>query len=381
MRVAIDVRTVTEARSGVGNYVLNLLAGLRRVAPEHEFFLVGQEHNLKLLAQDQPARLCHQARLSHESHPWGDLWEHLWLPRVLRQNSVQVMHGPATLIPLSRDGFASVATIHDLVAFLYPQTIPTKYALYMTWLLKRVVKSARRIISVSQCTKDDLVRVLDVDPERIAVIHEAAQPGFRPIGDQAALEAVRRRHGITKPFFFHVGNIEPRKNLVGLLKAFISLGARLKGQAQLVIGGQEGWLTRRLHQQIGRLDLGPEVIFTGYLPQEDLPLLMTAACAFVFPSLYEGCGLPALEAMSCGTPLITSNLSSLPEIAGEAALLVEPTSPEDIAQAMWRVFEDLGLRQDLCRRGLEQAARFSWDQAARQTMRVYLEAHQERTGR
>ena len=378
MRVAIDVRTVTEARSGVGNYVLNLLAGLRRVAPQHEFFLVGQERNLEVLGRSNG--LCHRALLSHESHPWGDLWEHLWLPRVLKRHGVQVMHGPATLIPLGRDGFASVATIHDLVAFLYPETIPQKYALYMTWLLKRVVKRAMRIISVSQCTKDDLVRVLGVPPERIAVIHEAAQPGFQPIADQEALQRARRRYGISKPFFYHVGNIEPRKNLVRLLKAFLSLRHRFKGQVQMVISGQEGWLTRRLHGDIGRLDLGQDVIFTGYLPQEDLPLLMNAALAFVFPSLYEGFGLPALEAMSCGTPLITSNLSSLPEIVGPAALLVEPTQVEDIAQAMWRVFEDAGLRQRMSRLGLEQAARFSWQQTARQTMEVYLEAHRERTG-
>ncbi|MFH1033862.1 MAG: glycosyltransferase family 1 protein [Pseudomonadota bacterium] len=381
MRVAIDVRTVTQARSGVGNYVLNLLEALRQVAPEHEFFLVGQGRNLEILRQGLPAAPGHRAWLSHESHPWGDLWEHLWLPRVLKRNDVQVMHGPATLIPLIRDGYASVATIHDLVAFLYPETVPKKYALYMTWLIKRVVKRAQRIISVSQCTKDDLVRVLGVAPERIAVIHEAAQPGFKPIDDQAALDEVRRRYGISKPFFYHVGNVEPRKNLLGLLKAFLLLRGQLKGRAQLVISGQKGWLTGPLYWAMGRMSLGEDVIFTGYMPQEDLPLMMNAALGFVFPSLYEGFGLPALEAMSCGTPLITSNLSSLPEIVGEAALLVEPTDEEAIAQAMWRLFEDAELRQRLSALGIDQAARFSWQQAARQTMQVYLDAHREVAGR
>ncbi len=381
MRVAIDVRTVTQARSGVGNYVLNLLAGLRQVAPEHEFFLVGQRRNLEILGQGQPPGLRHQARLSHESHPWGDLWEHLWLPRVLGRHGVQVMHGPATLIPLAGDGYACVATIHDLVAFLYPETIPKKYALYMTWLMRRVVQRAQRIISVSQCTKDDLVRVLGVPSERIAVIHEAAQPGFRPLEDQAALARVRRRYGIDKPFFYHVGNVEPRKNLPRLLKAFLLLRQRLAGRAQLVISGQKGWLTGQLHGAMSKLDLDEDVIFTGYMPQEDLPLMMNAALAFVFPSLYEGFGLPALEAMSCGTPLITSNLSSLPEIVGDAALLVEPRDEKQIAEAMWRVFEDAGLRQRLKLAGMERAARFSWPEAARQTMAVYLDAHREAGGR
>lgn len=381
MRVAIDVRTVTAMRSGIGNYVLNLMRGLRRVAPEDEFLMLGRDQNLTLLAEAVRPGQTIPTGISHESHPLGDLWEHFWLPRVLRQRGTQVMHGPAVLMPLARDGFASVATIHDLVAFLHPETIPPKYALYMKWLLRRVVRRAERLISVSQSTKDDLVRVLGVDPDKVTVAHLAASPTFRPVRDPAALDAVRRRYGIHKPFFYHVGNVEPRKNLVRLVRAYLELRPRLAGRAQLVISGQKGWLTGPLFKDLAGLNLADDVIFTGFVPQADLPLLMSAARAFVFPSLYEGFGLPALEAMSCGTPLVTSNISSLPEIVGPAALLVEPAEVGDIAQAMWRLFTDDDLHARLSELGLRQAAEFSWDACARQTLAVYRSASKERRKR
>ncbi|MFZ5585766.1 MAG: glycosyltransferase family 4 protein [Thermodesulfobacteriota bacterium] len=381
MRAAIDVRTVTPMRSGIGNYVLNLMRGLRRVAPEDEFLMIGRGPNLALLAEAARPGQTIPTRVSHESHPLGDLWEHCWLPRVLDRAGVQVMHGPAVLLPLGRDGFARVATIHDLVAFLYPETIPRKYALYMRWLLRRVVKRAERLVSVSQSTKDDLVRVLGVDPAKVTVAPLAASPTFRPATDPAALDAVRRRYGIRKPFFYHVGNVEPRKNLVRLVKAYLELRPRLAGRAQLVISGQKGWLTGPLFKELAGLNLADDVIFTGFVPQADLPLLMSAARAFVFPSLYEGFGLPALEAMSCGAPLVTSNISSLPEIAGQAALLVEPTEVGEIAAAMWRLFSDDDLHARLSREGLARAAQFSWDACARQTLAAYRAALKERQAR
>ena len=378
MKIAIDIRTVTPVRSGVGNYVLNLLEALRRVAPQHQYFLIGLNRNLETLGWHTNRDQAYRTVITHESHPLGDVWEHCWLPRVLEKNQVDVLHGPATLIPLRQGGYASVVTVHDLVAFLFPETIPHKYAVYMRWLLTRVVKRADRVISVSYNTKEDLVRILGVDPERITVVHEAAQPQFRPIKDQTKLEQVRRRYGIPGPFIYHVGNIEPRKNLVRLVKAFILARKQLSEPMRLVITGQKGWLTGKLFRSLGSLDLSDHVIFTGYVPHQELPLLMNAARAFVFPSLYEGFGLPVLEAMSCGTPVVTSNISSLPEIVGRAAVLVDPNDVESIADGMVRVLEDQGLRWRLSAEGLVQARRFSWDKAAQETLRVFLQAYLEK---
>jgi glycosyltransferase involved in cell wall biosynthesis len=378
LRIAIDVRTVTPVRSGVGNYVLHLLEGLRKVAPEEELFLVAQPVNLSVIKRRLANRLVYRTNISHESHPLGDLWEHMWLPRILHNHRVQIMHGPATLVPLSKGKYSTVVTIHDLVAFLFPHTIPRKYALYMRWLIRRVVQRADRIISVSHNTKNDLVQILEVDPARISVIHEAAQPAFTPIEDEEKLKAVRQRYGIEGPFFYHVGNIEPRKNLARLVKAFMILRSRVGPQINLVITGQKGWLTGKLFRAMEGVDKVEGVIFTGYVPHEDLPLLMNAADVFVFPSLYEGFGLPTLEAMSCGTPVITSNISSLPEIVGKAAVLVDPYSEEDIALGMQKVLEDTAFRQHLAESGLFQSAKFSWEKAAAQTMGVYRQVFKER---
>ncbi len=372
MRVAIDVRTVTPVRSGVGNYVLHLLRGLYRVAPEEDFFLLGQAQNLAVIGGELAPHLFYNTPLSHENHPLGDIWEHFWLPRVLRQNRVEVLHGPATLVPLcGRSSYATVVTIHDLVAFLFPETIPRKYAMYMRWLLARVVRRAQRIISVSENTKRDLVDILGVDPAKVSVVYEAAHPGFRPIADRALLAATARRYGLSGPFIYHVGNIEPRKNLVRLIKAYLILRETTGHRVQLAITGQKGWLTGRLFKSLGGIDVHDDVISTGYVPHEDLPLLMNAAEAFVFPSLYEGFGLPVLEAMSCGTPVVTSDISSLPEIVGRSAVLVDPYREEAIAEGIRRVLEDTALRERLKREGIERAGLFSWERAARETLTVY----------
>ena len=263
MKIAIDVRTVTPVRSGVGNYVLHLFNGLREVAPSDEFFLVGQQENLDVIDPAYPENHTHITSISHENHPLGDAWEHFWLPRVLKQNQVGLFHGPATLIPLNRGPYGTVVTIHDLVAFLFPDTIPKKYAYYMRWLIKRVVEKADRIISVSDNTKHDLVDVLGVDPNRISVVYEAAQPMFKPVEDPKVLEEVTRRYGIEGPFFYHVGNIEPRKNLVRLIRSYLQLRDKLGSQVKLVISGQKGWLTGQLYRGFSGLDLDDDVIFTG----------------------------------------------------------------------------------------------------------------------
>jgi glycosyltransferase involved in cell wall biosynthesis len=381
LKIGIDTRTVTPIRSGVGNYVLNLLEGLRWVAPQQEFFLLGQKKNLETIGWNLPSGMFHTSPLSHESHPWGDLWEHFLLPQTLQRAGVDVFHGPATLIPLAGSGFARVVTIHDLVAFLFSDTIPKKYALYMRWLIRQVVQKADRIISVSEHTKQDLIDVLKVDPAKVTVVYEAAPPGFQPIRDRTKHAWVRRRYNLKGPFLYHVGNIEPRKNLVRLVKAFLLMRQRSKLDVQLVITGQKGWLTSMLFRELDYLQLGDEVVFTGYVPRTDLPLLMNAAEAFVFPSLYEGFGLPALEAMSCGTPVVTSNISSLPEVVGEAAVLVDPERVESIARGMEAVLIDSDLRELLAKEGLAQARRFSWERAARETLEVYRRVYEEKRRR
>jgi len=371
MKIAIDVRTVLPNRSGVGNYVLNLIQNLRQVDPEPIYYFLAQKKNLFLLgnlAREQNPLLT---IFSHENHPLSDFWEHFILPVRLKRMGINVFHGPASLIPFRKDHCGLIVTIHDLVAFLFPETIPLKYGAYMRYLLRQAVKKADKIIAVSHHTKKDLIQILKVPSEKIVVIHEAPSPIFCPYDKKEAQARLKQQYGITKKFIYHLGNIEPRKNLIVLLEAFTRVCQDLGNEYQLVVSGQRGWLTRSLSHFLKNYPAQDQVLFTGYVPIEDIPLFMNSAEAFVFPSLYEGFGLPVLEAMSCGTPIISSNRSSIPEIVGSAGILIDPTDIQELADRIIGLLRNPGEKMRLSQLGKEQSARFSWNEAARKTLDVY----------
>jgi len=371
MKIAIDVRTVLPNRSGVGNYVLHLVQNLRQVDPEPIYYFLAQKKNLSLLgnlAREQNPLLT---IFSHENHPLSDFWEHFILPIRLKRMGINVFHGPASLIPFRKNHCGLIVTIHDLVAFLFPETIPLKYGAYMRYLLRQAVKRADMIIAVSYHTKKDLIQILKVPPEKIVVIHEAPSPIFSPCDKKEAQARLKQRYGITKKFIYHLGNIEPRKNLIVLLEAFTRVCQDLGNEYQLVVSGQKGWLTHSLSHFLKNYPAQDQVLFTGYVPMEDIPLFMNGAEVFVFPSLYEGFGLPVLEAMSCGTPVISSNCSSIPEIVGLAGVLIDPTDIQELADSIIGLLRNPEEKMRLSQLGKEQAALFSWDEVARKTLDVY----------
>lgn len=371
MKVAIDVRTVLPNRSGVGNYVLHLIQNLRKVDPDSIYFFLSLKKNLSFLGPLAPEQNPLQTVFSHENHPLGDFWEHFILPIRLMKKGIDVFHGPASLIPFRRDHYQVVVTIHDLVAFLFPETIPLKYGAYMRYLLRQAVKRANKIISVSHHTRQDLIEILKVPSEKIVVIHEAPSPIFRPYDRNKVRTLLKERYGIKKKYIYHLGNIEPRKNLIVLLQAFTRVCQELGTEYQLVVSGQKGWLIRSLSHFLKNYPMRDQVLFTGYVPMEDLPLLMNGAEIFVFPSLYEGFGLPVLEAMSCGTPVISSNRSSIPEIVGSAGVLIDPTDVQELAHRIVYLLRNGEERRRLSLLGKDQAARFSWEEVARKTLDVY----------
>jgi len=371
MKIAIDVRTVLPNRSGVGNYVLNLIQNLRQVDPDPVYYFLAQKKNLSLLgnlAREQNPLLT---IFSHENHPLSDFWEHFILPIRLERMGINVFHGPASLIPFRKDHCGLVVTIHDLVAFLFPETIPLKYGAYMRYLLRQAVKKADKIIAVSYHTKQDLIRILKVPLDKIVVIHEAPSPIFSPYDKKEARARLKQQYGITKKFIYHLGNIEPRKNLIVLLEAFTRVCQDLGNEYQLVVSGQKGWLTRSLSHFLKNYPAQDQVLFTGYVPMEHIPLFMNGAELFIFPSLYEGFGLPVLEAMSCGTPIISSNRSSIPEIVGSAGILVDPTDIQELADRIIGLLRNPEEKRRLSQLGKEQSALFSWHEAARKTLDVY----------
>jgi glycosyltransferase involved in cell wall biosynthesis len=259
--------------------------------------------------------------------------------------------------------------VHDLIFRHLPEHHKLLNRWYLNWALPLYCRRATHIIAISECTREDLIEAYELTPGKISVIGEAADPRFKPqSADRVA--AVRRRYGLPERYLLFVGTIEPRKNLTRLLHAFEVL--RQEGLVDgLVLVGKRGWLYDDFFAELERSPARGAVILPGYVPDEDLPAVYAGARALAFPSLYEGFGLPVLEAMASGTPVTCSGTSSLPEVAGDAAITFDPTSEEGIVHALRRLLGDPDLQQELAQRGLRRAGQFSWDRVASHTEAVY----------
>jgi len=281
-----------------------------------------------------------------------------------------VVHATEHLLaPLGR--IPSVLTIHDVVYLTHPEWHLPLNRYFLTLAMPIFARRARAIIAVSEYTRREVVELLHVDPAKVHVVYEAADPRFRPVRDPAALAAVCARYRLQPPYILFVGAIEPRKNLAMLLRAFAALCQEPDFRHQLVIAGGKGWLYDEVFRTAERLNLGDRLRFAGFVADEDLPALYSAADLFAHPAHFEGFGLPPLEAMACGTPVVASDATSLPEVVGEGGLLLPPRDERAWAEALRRVATDRALHDRLAAQGLQQAARFSWAETARRTVEVY----------
>lgn len=372
MKIAIDIRTINKPRSGVGYYVTNLILKLQELDKDNQYCLISNNGEYENTFRAQSNFENHRTWVSNENHLFGDFWESIYLPRLLEKKNVSVFHGPAFMIPLLKRRMSMVVTIHDIVSFIMPDTIPLKYAFYMRNLIRLVSRKADRIISVSESAKRDLIAWLDIPEEKITVVHQAVSEWFRPAdGSGDGGQAIRRKFGIHGRYMLFVGNLEPRKNLIRLMEAFAMARKKLGGPVQLVIAGKKGWLCGDILKTYERIRNGDDIIITNYVNERDLLSLYQNAEMFVFPTRYEGFGIPALEAMACGAPVITSNVSSLPEITGDAALLINPSDVGEISEAMIKLADSESMRSQMRIRGFKQAERFSWAKTARETLGVY----------
>ena len=291
------------------------------------------------------------------------------IAHLARRLGLDVVHDPTGAMPLLLTHAARVVTIHDAIPYVWPQTSTRlDWLIYHVWL-PRAVRAADALITDSRRSREDIMTYLPVSPERVVVVPLAAGRRFRPM-ETAEVEPVLRGYGVERPYILHVGSLESRKNLPRLLEAYGQL-REWSAQWRLVIVGARRWKSSPIFDTVQQLGLEPYVQFTGYVADEHLPGLYAGADLFVFPSLYEGFGLPVLEAMACGTPVVCSNAASLPEVVGDAAITVDPHDVEALAGAMQRVLADADLQQDLRRRGLQRAAGFSWERTARETVAVY----------
>jgi glycosyltransferase involved in cell wall biosynthesis len=298
--------------------------------------------------------------------------EQLALPLELARLRPDVVHS-IDFIPAFWRRWRSVITVHDLGFWHFPETLTAESRRYYGQL-GRAAQSADRIIAVSRSTRADLITLAGVDPAKIEVVLEAAGPEFQPVGRGAARARAGELLGVKRPFVLFVGSFEPRKNLVRLVEAFARV--RQERDVELALVGRRAWLFEPIFRRINELELGEVVRVVEGLPHESYPVLYSAAELLAFPSLYEGFGLPPLEAMSCGCPVVSSNRASLPEVVGEAGLLVEPDDTQSLAEAVLKVLTDPALSAELRRRGLERARQFSWQRTAQETLAVYRRASQ-----
>ncbi|MCA1850061.1 MAG: glycosyltransferase family 4 protein, partial [Acidobacteria bacterium] len=269
-----------------------------------------------------------------------------------------------------------VATIHDLSFEHLPETFKRRSRMQMRLTVRRTARHAAQIIVPSEHTRRDIIETYRIPPERVSLIPLAAAPRFAPIKDESELSRVRRKYGIEADCILALGSIQPRKNLARLIRAYSSL-RRARAQAklpQLVIVGKRAWLYEETLRAISEGGAQDRIILTGYVPEADLPALYSGALCFVYPSIFEGFGLPPLEAMACGAPVVAGDRTSLPEVVGDAGLLVNPFDEEAIAQALARLIDDAPLRASLREKGLARARRFSWRATAQLTLEAYERA-------
>ena len=371
MQIVVDLSPVVHKKAGLARYA--------RLLTEH---LVTQDKTSTYVAfthgkfSDEllppTLRALPRATLPLDARPWRML---VWLAHVLRAPMDRVLpradifHATEHLLPPLKNA-RTVFTLHDLIF----QSFPEYHLPLNRWFLRNAMpyflRRADAIIAVSEWTKRDAIRFYNVPPEKIRVIYEAADPALRPESDPNRIADVRARYAKNQPFLFFVSAIEPRKNIVALVDALRVLRARGYPH-RLLIAGRKGWLYQATFDHVKQTGMEGQVDFLDYVPDADLPALFAACDAFVFPSLYEGFGLPPLEAMACGAPVVCSNTASLPEVVGDSALLVNPRDVGEIANAVERVITDRALRDELCAKGFVQARKFSWERAARETLAVY----------
>ena len=364
MRIGVDARLWAEPRSGIGRYTRALVAALTSVAPEETW----------VLYLDRPAEAL-LAGVETRCLPWPQrlVWT-LWAaPRDLRARPLDVFHGVTGFELPGGGGARLVTTVHDLVPLRFPALVPWRHRWAVRLLLPRALRRAAHVIAVSEATRVEVLGRYGVPAPKVRVVHEAAGPAFRPPSGPA-LAAARARYGLGPSYVLFVGLLEPKKNLTALLGAVARLRARGDwGGRELLVVGARGWGEDALAVASGRLGLDGTVRALGPVPDADLAALYGGADAFVFPSLWEGFGLPVLEAMASGAPVVASTRGALPEVAGDAALLVEPAA-EPLADALGTLLADAGLRDRLRAAGLRRAAAFSWERAAAETLEVYRAA-------
>lgn len=369
MRIAIDIRRINEF--GIGTYIWNLVRNLALVDQKNEYLLVGSNRNFHELGP-LPANFSQ----IYQGERTGSLRDHIVFPATLRKEKPDVVHIPHHDCPLFVPG-KLVMTIHDCVHVKFPPENLSRLRRFdLYWRTRRALQRASQVLAVSNSTRDDLVDIFDMDSKRISVIHNALDERFAPAAEGADQKAVLERYQLHDPFVLYSGKIRPHKNVHRLIEAFAVLKSELANDLRyhnlkLIVIGDELSHHQYLRLTVVRSGVQQDVRFFGFVPYSILRVFYQSAALFAFPSLYEGFGLPPLEAMASKTPVLASNTSSLPEVLGDAALLVNPENVFEIARGLKAILLEDTLRDRLVERGLKHISRFSWKSAAEQVVEAY----------
>ncbi|MER3472472.1 MAG: glycosyltransferase family 1 protein [Armatimonadota bacterium] len=371
MRIGINVHLLSTTHTGIQHYIRALVPELvQRAIPTHEVVLYGEPSQLLLPASER-IRWVHTAR-PLRSGTQRVLWEQTALGRLLRRDGVEVFFSPAFILPVMWEG-VGVVTIHDLNFEVSPHTIHPVRRAYLRAITRRSAHRARAVIAISRATAEDIIRLYQVPESKMVVIPYGLDTFFNPSHARHLEQMARQRYRLPEEFLLFVGTLEPRKNLPRLLEAY-ALAQRQSPLPPLVLVGAPGWQNARILAQATRLGIEGQLRLAGYILREHLPGVYAAARALLYPSLYEGFGLPPLEAMGCGTPVLASSVSAMPEVIGEAGVLVDPRNVQEMAEGIQRITQDEALRRQITQRGLQRVRRFRWDDAAQQTLQVLTRA-------
>jgi len=363
MRIGIDARIAQYSRGGIRSYVVHLLEALAKLESDLDYRVLCSRRRDQVLLTDSNLQ---SVGCWTPSHHRCERWA---LGLEIARLGLDLLHSP-DFIPPAFGYDHSVITVHDLNFLYYPRFLTAESRRYYNDQIAWAVEQADHILADSYATQSDLVSLLDVPREKITVVHLAADPSFRPLPQETARQGAAQ-YELSPGYLLFVGTLEPRKNVPGLLLAYRKLLDEGATDEPLVLVGGKGWLYDEIFERTAALGLSDRVTFLHDVPDADLPLLYAAASVLAMPSFYEGFGLPALEAMSCGTPVIVADRSSLPEVVGDAGRLVDPDDPEAIATALAEVLNDAKERERLGNAGLERAREFSWKRVARETQAVY----------
>ncbi|MDO6355768.1 glycosyltransferase family 1 protein [Caloramator sp. CAR-1] len=370
MRIAIDARGYNwYAGTGIGTYIQNIIKYISILDNENEYILYWHGKNYDEVVKGN-IRAVITSRRGHR------FFEEYFIPQNLVKNKIDVYHLPQNGIGFPEEKKTKIiTTIHDLIPYIMPETVGKGYLKKFLTEMPKIIQKSDLIITVSNCSKKDIIRFFNVYESKVKVTYLAAEKYFKPLDKELCRNYLKSKYNINFDFLLYLGGFSKRKNVKSIILAYSKLLKNLSKDIRLVILGQAKDEKDELEKMCFDLNLEEKVIFTGYVPYEDLPYFYNASTIFLYPSLYEGFGLPPLEAMSCKTPVITSNVTSIPEIVGDGALLIDPKDIDALQKAIEELLSNDKLREDIANKGYERSKLFTWEKTVKETLNIYGACH------